>query len=120
MVSWLQVSLREADGGTTLELFHEAHVDPGMWEQFGPGAVGVGWDLGLHSLEQHLAGGEAVDQAAAAAWPTTPEGTEFVRLAGEGWAEAAIDDGDEPAQARAAADRTIAFYTTPPEAAPES
>jgi hypothetical protein len=37
----------------------------------------------------------------------------------EGWAQAAIDDGDDPEQARAAAERTVAFYTTPPEATPE-
>jgi uncharacterized protein YndB with AHSA1/START domain len=120
MVSWVQVYLSEADGGTTLELVHEAHVDPDMWAQFGPGAAGVGWDLGLFGLDQHLASGAAVDPAEAATWPTSPEGAEFVRLAGEGWAQAAIGDGDDPEQARAAAERTVAAYTTPPpEATPE-
>lgn len=119
MVSWLQISLSEADGGTTLEVSHEAHVDPDMWEQFGPGAAGLGWDGALLGLEQHLASGEALDRAAAETWPTTSEGTKFFRLAGEGWAQAAIDDGDEPEQARAASERSIAFYTTPPEEAPE-
>ena len=86
----------EADGGTTLGLVHEAHVDPDLWAQFGPGAVGVGWDLGLFGLGQHLASGAAVDPAEAAAWPTSPDGAEFVRPAGEGWAQAAIGDGDDP------------------------
>src|SRR5262245_53601156 len=28
MMSWLEVTLTQVDGGTTLELAHEAHVDP--------------------------------------------------------------------------------------------
>jgi uncharacterized protein YndB with AHSA1/START domain len=117
-VSWLDVHLSEADGGTTLELVHEAHVDPDLWAQFGPGAVGLGWDLGLYGLGLHLASGATVDPAEAAAWPSSPEGSQFVRLASEGWAQAAIGDGDDPEQARAAAERIAEMYTTPPEAAP--
>ncbi|OKI87599.1 SRPBCC family protein [Micromonospora sp. CB01531] len=117
-VSWVQVHLGETDGDTTLELVHEAHVDPDLWAQFGPGAVGIGWDLALLGLAQHLAGA-ALDPAEGAAWPLSPDGTRFVRLAGEGWAQAAIADGDDPEQARAAATRTVAFYTTAPEEAPE-
>ncbi|HEU0214140.1 MAG TPA: SRPBCC family protein [Jiangellaceae bacterium] len=120
MVSWLRVHLSEDDGGTTLELVHEAHVDPDLWAQFGPGAVGVGWDLALFGLDQHIASGAAVDPAEAATWLVSPEGVEFAQLCSEGWAQAAIGDGDEPEQARAAAERTVAFYTTPPEATPES
>ena len=33
-------------GGTTLTLTHTAVVPPEMWDTFGPGAVGVGWELG--------------------------------------------------------------------------
>jgi uncharacterized protein YndB with AHSA1/START domain len=55
LVSWLRVELGEADGGTTLELRHEAHVDPEHWvAQFGPGAVGIGWDLSLYALGLYL------------------------------------------------------------------
>src|SRR5262245_51272199 len=54
MVSWLQVRLEPAEHGTTLELAHEAHVDPDLWGQFGPGAVGVGWDLALVGLGLHI------------------------------------------------------------------
>lgn len=119
-VSWLQVHLREADhGGTILELVHEAPVDPDMWAQFGPGAVGIGWDLALMGLDLHLASGVAVDPAEAEAWTVGPEGVQFVRRASEGWAQAAIDDGDDPDQARRAAEATVAFYTTVPDAGSE-
>jgi uncharacterized protein YndB with AHSA1/START domain len=118
MVSWLQVTLVPDGQRTTLELAHEAHVDPGMWEQFGPGAVGVGWDLGLMGLGLHLESGAPVDPAMAVTFPVSPEGVEFVRRAAAGWADAAVKDGDETGPAHEAAGRTVAFYTTPPEAAP--
>jgi uncharacterized protein YndB with AHSA1/START domain len=118
MVSWLQVTLVPDGQRTTLEFAHEAHVDPGMWEQFGPGAVGVGWDLGLMGLGLHLESGAPVDPAMAVTFPVSPEGVAFVRRAAAGWADAAVKDGDETGPAHEAAARTVAFYTTPPEAAP--
>ena len=114
-VSWLTVSLTPADDGTTLELVHESPVDPDFWTQFGPGAVGVGWDLGLMGLGLHLAGGASLDPAEVQAWSISPEGVEFARLASTGWADAAIAAGEDVDQARAAGERTLGFYTTPPE-----
>jgi uncharacterized protein YndB with AHSA1/START domain len=120
MVSWLEVMLTPNGTHTTLELAHEAHVDPNLWAQFGPGAVGIGWDLGLMGLGLHIEGGAPVDPREAAAFPTSPEGVEFVRRAAAGWADAAVEDGDEADPAHEAAARAVAFYTTPPEAAPGS
>jgi uncharacterized protein YndB with AHSA1/START domain len=114
-VSWLRVTLSPADAGTTLELAHEAPVDPDFWAQYGPGAVGVGWDLALMGLGLHIETGEAVDPQYADNWSVTPTGTEFVRHAAGGWADAATNDGDDPAEARGAAERTVAFYTVMPE-----
>jgi uncharacterized protein YndB with AHSA1/START domain len=120
MVSWLEVTLTPADNGTILELVHEAPVDPDLWGQFGPGAVGVGWDLGLMGLGLHVESGAPVDQTWAAAFTFSPEGVEFVQRSAAGWADAAVGDGDEPGPAHQAAARTVAFYTTAPDYAPES
>ncbi|WP_280244156.1 SRPBCC family protein [Nocardia abscessus] len=114
-ISWLTVRLTPAGDGTELELLHEAPVDPEFWSQYGPGAVGVGWDLALMGLGLHLSSGAPVDSAEALAFPVTPEGVAFVRKAALGWADAAVDDGDDPAEANAAALRTVDFYTTVPE-----
>jgi uncharacterized protein YndB with AHSA1/START domain len=114
-VSWLTVHLTPADGGTTLELVHEAAVDPDLWAQYGPGATGVGWDLSLMGLGLHLASGASLDPAEVQAWSLSPEGIEFARLASTAWADAAIAAGDDADQARAAGERTLGFYTTPPE-----
>jgi uncharacterized protein YndB with AHSA1/START domain len=120
MMSWLEVTLTPAGDGTTLELAHEAPVDPDMWGQFGPGAVGVGWDLALIGLGQHIESGAPVDREAGAAFPTSPEGAELVRRAATDWADAAVGDGDEPDAAHEAAERTVGFYTTPPDDGRES
>ncbi|MBF6098056.1 SRPBCC family protein [Nocardia cyriacigeorgica] len=119
-VSWVELSLAATDAGTLLQLTHEAPVDPDMWKQYGPGAVGVGWDLAMMALGLHLSTGDPVDPNEGLTFPTTPEGTEFVRTAATGWAEAAIAGGDEPAEAHAAAEQTITFYTVEPEEGPES
>jgi uncharacterized protein YndB with AHSA1/START domain len=117
-MSWVRVTLFPDGERTTLELAHEASLPPGMWEQFGPGAVGVGWDLGLRGLGRYIESGAPVDPATAVTFPASPEGAEFIRQAAAGWADAAVRDGAEAGQAHEAAARTAAFYTTPPEAAP--
>ncbi len=114
-VSWLRVRLAPASDGTELELAHEAPVDPEFWAQYGPGAVGAGWDLALMGLGLHLDSGVAVDPDLENAISTSPEGIAFVQASTEGWARAAIADGDDPTDAHAAAERTLAFYTTVPE-----
>ncbi|GAA4715717.1 putative conserved protein YndB, AHSA1/START domain [Promicromonospora umidemergens] len=114
-VSWVTVSLSTVDDGTTLELVHEAPVDPDFWTQYGPGAVGVGWDLALVGLGLHLATGSDNDATEFEQWTLSPVGVEFVRLASADWADAAIASGEDAAQARAAGERTFAFYTTQPE-----
>ncbi len=54
-VSELEVRLAPAgEGSTTLELEHTAVVPDEVWAQFGPGAVGIGWDQGLLGLSLYL------------------------------------------------------------------
>src|SRR5262245_30304673 len=90
-VSWVNVQLVEdPKGATILELEHIAHVTDDLWEQYGPGAVGVGWDLALLGLGEHLSTGAAIDPQEAATWPTSGEGKEFVRRSSQDWGRASI------------------------------
>ncbi len=110
-VSWVELRLStQSDGGTRFELEHIAHVDD-HWEQFGPGAVGIGWELGLLGLDLHLASGGAFDPAAGQAWAASDEGKRFMTLSSEAWGEAHVAAGADPAAAKAAAQRTTAAYT---------
>jgi uncharacterized protein YndB with AHSA1/START domain len=118
MMSWLKVTLVPDGQHTSLELAHEAPVDPAMWGKYGPGAVGVGWDLALLGLSLHVESGAPVDRAMAVALPASAEGSELIRQSATGWADAAVKDGDQAGTAHEAAARTVAFYTTPPEGQP--
>ena len=113
-VTWIAVRLDpESDDRTRLTLEHVAHVDDERWLQYGPGAVGVGWDLALAGLGLHLATGAPNDPAEAAAWMASPDGVAFVTQSSRGWADASIAAGTDENEARAAQERTTAFYTGP-------
>ncbi len=109
-VSWIDVRLTpEPAGGTRLELQHTVGDDD-HWQQFGPGAVGVGWDLALMGLARHVETGVPVDPAAVAAWNESPDGAAFIELSAARWGEADAAGGADRAVASAAAARTRAAY----------
>jgi uncharacterized protein YndB with AHSA1/START domain len=117
-VSWVEVAVSaEPDGRTRFTLEHIAQVDDVRWAEFGPGAVGIGWDMGLMGLALHLSsGGRAVDPQESAAWMASDEGRRFMTLSSERWCAASIAAGTDQTEARAAADRVTAAYTATPEA----
>ncbi|MFN8526583.1 MAG: SRPBCC family protein [Chloroflexota bacterium] len=119
-VTWLTVTLApERAGGTRLTLEHEAVVEQ-HWEQYGPGAVGIGWDMTLSGLGKHLASGEPNNAAEFMAWMGTPQGKQFIKVSSDAWCEAAIAGGEGTDAARAAAERTRAAYTGEPVADSEA
>jgi uncharacterized protein YndB with AHSA1/START domain len=80
--TWIELRLTAlGDDETRFELEHIAHVDDETWANFGPGAVGVGWDLSLMGLATHLGSGDGVDPADAAAWTASDEGQDFMARA---------------------------------------
>ncbi len=55
--SELEVRLEHVgDGATVLKLDHTSVAPDEQWAEYGPGAVGVGWDGGLLGLVLHLRG----------------------------------------------------------------
>lgn len=114
-VSWVDVRLTSLGDQTRLELVHLAPADPAKWAEFGPGAVGVGWEMALMGLAAHLTAGDGGDPVAVAAWMGSPDGIAFMTGSSIAWGEASIAAGEDPKQARAAAARCTAAYTVPPE-----
>jgi uncharacterized protein YndB with AHSA1/START domain len=111
-VSWVTLHLTPKGARTELRLEHTAHVPPEFWEQFGPGAVGVGWDGGFLGLGRHLENPSATGgPEEGMAWAMSDEGKSFYRACSDAWYTASIASGTSPDAARAAADRTTAFYT---------
>lgn len=106
-VSWVEVRLTpEAPDRTRLELEHMM-LTGDHWQEFGPGAGGVGWDLFLAGLGQYLAEGGWSE----AAFSASKEGKAFLRGCAEAWGRAHIETGAAPEEAHAAAKRNAAFYT---------
>jgi len=115
-VSWVEVTLEPtADGRAHLQLEHIAYVPDDRWDQFGPGAVGVGWDMGLLGLANHVEAGAVVDPREAMAWMGSENGKEFVHRSSDDWCRASIAAGTDPNAAQAAAARTTAAYTGAPD-----
>lgn len=109
-VSWIEVRLSaEPNGGTRLDIEHLVPADE-HWTEFGPGAVGIGWETGLMGLAIHLESGLPVDQDQSIAWMASEQGKQFITLSSERWCDAHIAAGADPAHAGAAADRTTAAY----------
>ncbi len=101
--SLVEVRLAESGGGTRLDLEHRAQMPPQMWDEFGPGAVGVGWELGLLGLTLHLRTGEGVDDPEA--FMTSPEAADFMRRSAAQWGAARTAP-----DALERAERTSSFY----------
>jgi len=109
-VSWIEVRLTPGRRGTRLQIEHLIPADE-RWAEFGPGAVGVGWDMALLGLAGHLSSGTAVSPEEGAAWAASPEGRQFMTLSSQRWEKADAMAGTDASTARAAAERTIAAYT---------
>ena len=109
-VSWVAVQVWEEEAGRVgLVLIHTALLSP-HWDQFGPGAVGVGWEMAFLGLALNIADPSA-PKPDEEEFATSPEGRAFIRGSSEAWGQAAIVAGTEPEVANAAAGRTTAFYT---------
>ena len=109
-VSWVEVSIAEEGAGRArLTLSHTALLSP-HWDEFGSGAVGVGWEMGLLGLALYLAQPDEpkLDEEEFAG---SSEGRALMVGSSDGWARASIDAGEDPEAARAAAARTATFYT---------
>jgi uncharacterized protein YndB with AHSA1/START domain len=110
--SWLTLRLSPEDGGTRLELIHEAHPMPEFSDVYGPGAVGVGWDLGFMGLARHLVDPDAYPNPPEQdEWATSAEALDLYRTLSAAWGRAAEANGTPAELAEAAAERTRAFYS---------
>ncbi|MEM0925635.1 MAG: SRPBCC family protein [Planctomycetota bacterium] len=112
-VSWLRVELDAHDGATRLTLEHFIGKDEASeehWRKYGPGATGVGWDLGFAGLILHIQTGETVPQAEFHQWLASDEGKQLIKRSAAAWGEAHVASGEEASIANAMADQTASFY----------
>lgn len=110
MVSWVTITLTQADGGTKFTLEHSAEVDDERWTTYGPGAVGMGWESGLYGLQKYLHTGKPNILEESFAWIQSSEGRSFMTQTSDGWRQANIDSGTDVKEASEAAARCLAAY----------
>ena len=109
-VSWVEVGLKDDEVGlVSLTLTHTAHLSD-HWNTYGPGAAGVGWELGFMGLSLHIEQPEE-PKPDVEAFVASPDGRAIIEGSSDRWGLAAIADGMDPEAASAAAMRTTAFYT---------
>ncbi|MGI5148699.1 SRPBCC family protein [Plantactinospora sp. CA-294935] len=117
--SEVEVRLSPGDGAerSVLELEHVAVIDPERWTEYGPGAVGVGWDLALLGLGLYLGGGAITDPNA---WGESREAREFMTLSSNAWGAATVAGGDHPDAVAVMVANTTQFYAPDPPAGPSA
>jgi len=98
---------------TRFELEHTAVVPDEMWDTYGPGAVGVGWEGGLLGLGLHLAGGSIESPEA---WMVSDEARDFYARSAAGWGEASRVAGVDPETVARNVAGTTSFYAPDPNA----
>ncbi len=108
-VSWVEVQVSENGASCAKLVLLHIQYGSNLWDEYGPGAVGVGWEVGLMSLAMHITQPSA--QMLDASFATTQGGKTFVTSSSERWGQAAISAGTASDTAHAAVARTIAFYT---------
>jgi uncharacterized protein YndB with AHSA1/START domain len=117
-VSWVDLTPSGPDAGpTTVTVEHAAPAGDPRWKEFGPGAVGIGWDMMILGLAQHLSGHGSITPEEAMGWTISDEGRAFMSGSGDRWRHAHVASGEPPELAQSAADRTLAAYTGSPDAA---
>lgn len=114
-LSWVSVRFTPDGSGTRLTLEHTMLKDEeseAHWKKYGPGATGVGWDLGIAEMRIHLSNGNAtIDQQEFHAWMASEPGKAFMRRSAAAWCEAHVAAGESPPTARQMAEQTAKAYT---------
>ncbi len=117
-LGWVNISLVQDDKNSTRLTLEHIAQDVGsfleFWDKYGPGAMGVGWELALLGLEQHLNRDSETFKPFSMSeeeWMGTEEGRGFVRASSDGWVDASINFGTSERDAKAAGKQTAAFYT---------
>ena len=114
-ISEVEVRLSALTPDTTrFELEHTAIVPEDRWAEYGPGAVGVGWDGAMLGLTLHLRG-EAIDDPEA--WQMSAEARDFYLRSSKAWGAANEAGGADPDVAAKGVSNTNAFYAPDPESA---
>ena len=109
-ITWVNVSLIESsEGFSKLKLEHVSLLSQ-TWKTYGPGALGVGWELGLLGLLLFLKFPEQPKLHKDDFFSSTDEKT-LINLSSDYWGDAALKGGESKNFVQKAVKATKVFYT---------
>lgn len=109
-VTWVNVRVAgDGPGRARFTVTHTTHHSD-HWDSYGPGATGVGFEMGLLGLAMHLTD-PTQPKPDPLEFAMSPSGKAMLTGSSQAWGEADIAAGTDPAIAHAAATGTAAFYT---------
>lgn len=106
----VQVSLTKVQEGTVLTLRHTLPRNQ-HWDQYGPAAVGLGWDGMLLALSFYLQGDDRLAPEDQQAFSAGEEGRAFTKRSAEAWKDAHVKAGADELKAEQAARQSYEAYT---------
>lgn len=108
-VSWVKVELTIVQPNKTqLHLQHQAGAEGDHFNIYGPGAVGVGWDLWITFLSHHIKTNGPIDENELLA---TSAGKNFTSVSAKSWGKATADAGYDRKWSFATSEKTAKFYS---------
>lgn len=111
----MHIRLEAVADGTQLILKHilpKDETNEAHWKQYGPGATGVGWDLGLYGLQLYFdIGGKHVDREPVDKWMVAEDGKRFIRQCAAKWGNAHRESGADEKMVAGMVAETSAAYT---------
>ena len=109
-ISWVDVDLdNEIPGHVRLTLTHTTYISE-HWDTYGPGATGVGWEMGLLGLALYITDPN-FQRPDPNEFAFSPDGKAMLTASSNAWGQAAIEAGTDAQTAQTAANQTTVFYT---------
>jgi uncharacterized protein YndB with AHSA1/START domain len=100
----------EGESQTRLIFRHISCVEEALWGNFGPGALGIFWDIALMRLAVHLSSESQGVRVDLTDWAASMDGYRFLLSSSQSWCAANISVGADPVAAQRAADRAMTAY----------
>lgn len=111
--SWVDIRFTHARGNRArLTLTHTSLLSE-FWDTYGPGATGVGWEMGFLGLALYTSDPD-FERPDPEEFAYSADGKALLIGSNNAWGQAAIAAGTDVDKAHAAAAQTTAFYTGEP------
>ena len=108
--SWVDIRFTHARGDRARLTLTHTSILSDFWETYGPGATGVGWEMGFLGLALYTSDPN-FEKPDPEEFAFSPDGKAMLTGSSNAWGQAAIAAGTDADKAQAAANQTTAFYT---------